>query len=202
MVKSKKMSKTSIAVIVLALLLVLSLVMGMTGAWFTAKQGSASDTQLDFGRVVLNVTGGSFGQVTHAAANADAAYETDVEIMPGDTINYSINVAKGANSEDFYYRIFVVVSGVESGDYTADTTVYDTTAEGWNGAHNGTVELLGSKYGNTYQGQHITLSYQVRAIQKANISAADAAKYLASEEAGFILDWEDVTGLAPVTPEP
>ena len=35
MVNSKKMSKSSIAVIVLSILLVLSLILGFTGAWFT-----------------------------------------------------------------------------------------------------------------------------------------------------------------------
>ena len=37
MVKSKKMSKGSLAVIILAVLLVLSMVLGLTGAWFTSK---------------------------------------------------------------------------------------------------------------------------------------------------------------------
>ena len=44
MVKSKKMSKTGIAVIVLAILLVLSLVMGMTGAWYTATAKQTGDS--------------------------------------------------------------------------------------------------------------------------------------------------------------
>ncbi|MBR4124039.1 MAG: hypothetical protein IKR12_00535 [Clostridia bacterium] len=195
MVKNKKMSKTSIAVIVLALLLVFSLVMGMTGAWFTSKAGSATDTSLDFGRVVLNVTGGSFGQVSHTN-NGDAAYLDGVEVMPGDSINYSLTVAKAATSEDFYYRIFVTVTGVAGASYTADETVYDTTAEGWNGTHAGSITLAGNVYGNTYQGANISLAYEVRAIQKANITAADAAKYLASTESGYVLEWETLTGLA------
>ena len=195
MVKNKKMSKTSVAVIVLALLLVFSLVMGMTGAWFTSKAGSATSTSLDFGRVVLNVTGGSFGQVSHAN-NGDSAYLEGVEVMPGDSINYSLTVAKAANSEDFYYRIFVTVTGVAGASYSADNTVYDTTASGWNGSHAGSITLDGTVYGNTYQGANITLTYEVRAIQKANISAEDAAHYLADDTGTYALDWETPTGLA------
>ena len=52
MVKSKKMSKTSIAVIILALLLVLSMVLGFTGAWFTDKAtGGTAEVVMKFGTV-------------------------------------------------------------------------------------------------------------------------------------------------------
>ena len=53
MVKSKKMSKGSLAVIILAVLLVLSMVLGLTGAWFTDKANGKDETN-----------NGTFGTVT------------------------------------------------------------------------------------------------------------------------------------------
>ena len=44
MVKSKKMSKGSLAIIILAVLLVLSMVLGLTGAWFTDKASGKDET--------------------------------------------------------------------------------------------------------------------------------------------------------------
>ena len=55
MVKNKKLSKSSVAIIVLALLLIASLVMGMTGAWFTDSHKITNDTQLTFGEVKVTV---------------------------------------------------------------------------------------------------------------------------------------------------
>jgi hypothetical protein len=87
MVKQKKMSKTSIAVIVLALLLVLSLIMGMTGAWFTSKydsQGAAQDN-IGFGKVLIKGAGEAEIKVN--------TYEGNVGLMvDGDTIEVSDNI--------------------------------------------------------------------------------------------------------------
>ena len=55
MVKSKKMSKGSLAVIILAVLLVLSMVLGLTGAWFTSKDEKNGTTDVAF--TVLDVLG-------------------------------------------------------------------------------------------------------------------------------------------------
>ena len=59
MVKSKKMSKSAIAIIVLSLLLVLSMVLGLTGAWFTDKveNSEVSSGSLSFGKVDINGSG-------------------------------------------------------------------------------------------------------------------------------------------------
>jgi hypothetical protein len=59
MVKSKKMSKGSLAVIILAVLLVLSMILGLTGAWFTDKANGKDETN-----------NGTFGTVTITQSNA------------------------------------------------------------------------------------------------------------------------------------
>ena len=65
MVKSKKMSKTSIAVIVLSLLLVLSMVLSLTGAWFTNTDNASDSGQ------GANVVFGTFGDVSIVLTNAE-----------------------------------------------------------------------------------------------------------------------------------
>ena len=117
MVKSKKMSKTGIAVIVLAILLVLSMVMGLTGAWFTDKAASQGGShgslhfRADFMNVSIANNAGSFtverdkdgdGTVEvydlvasksvgqYAGSNTGEILETD--IMPGDVIKSSRSV--------------------------------------------------------------------------------------------------------------
>jgi hypothetical protein len=80
MVKSKKMSKTSIAVIVLAIMLVLSLVLGLTGAWFTkTSSDSLADRSFTFGNIAT-------ATVSYASAGADTIAVDNTHILPGDTI--------------------------------------------------------------------------------------------------------------------
>jgi hypothetical protein len=77
MVKSKKMSKTSIAVIVLALLLVLSMVLGLTGAWFT---NSGKNATAD----VNNLTFGTIGSVSVTITGAKH-YDADDNLLDGES---------------------------------------------------------------------------------------------------------------------
>ena len=92
MVKSKKMSKTSIAVIILALLLVLSMVLGLTGAWFTRSDSgtdTGNQTELRFGTVgPINI---SVGSTTWSDINGESPTQLDGEtartlFMPGDKL--------------------------------------------------------------------------------------------------------------------
>ena len=54
MVNSKKMSKSSIAVIVLSILLVLSMILGLTGAWFTDKGSDKTSDSIKFGNIDIS----------------------------------------------------------------------------------------------------------------------------------------------------
>jgi len=112
MVKSKKMSKTSIAVIVLALLLVLSLVMGMTGAWFTSKNSvNVADNALQFGKV--GVIGISAEGVKHERYDSAQSKFVTVngEVMPGDKVTagaltFKYDEAQAGTETAVYYVIY------------------------------------------------------------------------------------------------
>jgi len=93
MVTSKKMSKTSIAVIVLSLLLVLSMVLSLTGAWFISsdKTSQATPNNLVFGSVgnvkisataVRLYRGGANGAEVTAASGQDLTGP----VLPGDRV--------------------------------------------------------------------------------------------------------------------
>ena len=98
MVKNKKMSKTSIAIIVLSVLLVLSLIMGLTGAWFTDKmQDVSNSTTLTFGEIELE---------TVSAAVDDGQTTIMGTIIPGDRVAFTANVKLTAASEDSFVMIF------------------------------------------------------------------------------------------------
>jgi hypothetical protein len=164
------------------------MVLGLTGAWFTDTKDGGDGKTLTFGKVALSVTSSDFGTVSHSVAK-DETYLSGVQIMPGDKISYKLTVVKGADSEDFYYLVMVTVTGVGDNQKLAEVTSSDvkcTLAEGWTGIEDGTITLTGADYDNEYESKDITLNYEVRAIQAANI---------ADEAAAFALltaaDWAD-----------
>ena len=107
MTNSKKNSKSIIALIVMSFLLVASIVLAATGAWFTsqAKQDAGS---LTFGTVVI-------GLDSTAAADVIATSETPNAtelLMPGDTleITFQVNYTGTANAYVVAY-VEVTTSG-------------------------------------------------------------------------------------------
>ena len=147
MVKSKKMSKTSIAVIVLALLLVLSLVMGITGAWFQDVDNSADPvsqptlTMGQLGEVSLLATAYTWEDASHTAVSGDRL--ASLIVMPGDTVKaggITINYSNAGTEAQVYYLIKAVTAGdtPTTAYYTIDndhhlaatTTVAGTIAKG------------------------------------------------------------------------
>ena len=102
MVNSKKMSKSSIAVIVLSILLVLSLILGFTGAWFTdSKNKDLSDDSLKFGTVAINLEEGS------AAAWKNRGLTKTVEtenIVPGSSMAATLTLSN-TGTEDVYIKV-------------------------------------------------------------------------------------------------
>ena len=154
MVKSKKMSKTGIAVIVLAILLVLSMIMGLTGAWYTAgastsNAGESAHTFVLNDFVTISASGSEESSITaytQKDLNSDGDFEDSGEriavsavsgsyyLFPEDEIEvvaggeYKISAAQqstDSNNVDFWYK--VIVTG----------TATDTTLA--NGASSGSV---------------------------------------------------------------
>ena len=100
MVNSKKMSKSSIAVIVLSILLVLSMILGMTGAWFfTSNSGEYEGGELTYGSMAATITP---GELAHYNAKNEVV---DRNVVPGDYVKGSVEV-KITHDVDVYYAIY------------------------------------------------------------------------------------------------
>ena len=102
MVNSKKMSKSSIAVIVLSILLVLSLILGFTGAWFTDKKDSGTDNNgtLTFGKIALS-----------SVATNIADVKTWEKALPGDSKDLTGTVVVEGGSEAMYVLVTATSTG-------------------------------------------------------------------------------------------
>ena len=188
MVNSKKMSKSSIAVIVLAIMLALSMILGVTGAWFTYTQ-EAADTGASgvFGKVnmVLEIADGSEAKITRADRSTAVEGTTADPIMPGDVVSaatYTLSI--GDDSEAAFYviknnennKFYEVVDNalVEITDSKAGSFAKGAEDVTFGGAE---VVLTGADYGNGYQGADYTSStsgYTLYAIQQANLDDATA----------------------------
>ena len=116
MVKSKRMSKTSIAVIVLAILLVLSMVLGLTGAWYSASSANSSTASnysftLRSDWITLSASGSGSVTVTREVAGTSSAVTGTngaYVVMPGDVITSSGSASFSVTNSGkvgFYYVI-------------------------------------------------------------------------------------------------
>ncbi len=176
------MSKGSLAVIILAVLLVLSMVLGLTGAWFTSKDEKDGNANVQFGKVAVAVGG------TIAATKC-----TESELAV-DNCSWTINGATltTESTVDMYYMYNVDAKVLDNTDaevtdetiksyFTITGTVASNKAVLWStgtempklqdvkvvfnskGAMNGKTE--------TYK---IKVTVSVKAIQAAHIEGADA----------------------------
>lgn len=169
MVNSKKMSKSSIAVIVLSILLVLSLILGFTGAWFTDKLTSGDEgTKVAFGHVELN------------DAKAIAITAPAGKVMPGDKLTVTNTQYKGAAA---YYKLVVTATcnnkpelqdslnktfsaGAKYGVIDASDDFADLTLLS-------DITIDAKTFGNTYQDAEVTLSVELTVIQQKNQNIGD-----------------------------
>lgn len=124
MVKSKKMSKGSLAVIILAVLLVLSMVLGLTGAWFTSKGKDKTGTGINtFGKV-------SISQADIADGTwANQYYQENGSVaLPGTVYTMSDGTITNASNVDIYVMINITDVSVEFTKGGADAAVKTCTA--------------------------------------------------------------------------
>ena len=202
MVKSKKMSKTSIAVIVLALLLVLSLVMGMTGAWFTAKTDNGEGISIQFGVISMDAEG---SEVAFKRGNAALAPDEDY-LMPGDKVNVELSV-ENTGYEAVYYAVNLEINGtaadvdphwyvVVSGELVELTTSNIQTLDAEDTLEIDASILLDGDlvYGNEYQDTTVTVAYEVRFLQTTNLDATDDAAKIVAILTGDSTNDYDYTG--------
>ena len=180
MVNSKKFSKSTIGLIVLALLLVLSTVLSLTNAWFTDSKSSDSAVEKDFGTVTMAVTATDFGKVIRTSN--DASNDMQGKVMPGDKISYNLSVAKATGSEDFWFIVVLSGSITPAGGEAeslstdlqalAEEDIKESAAEAV--LVEDSLTLDPAIYGNDYKNADVSLSYTVYALQKANVSKAEA----------------------------
>ena len=110
----KKMNKSTVAIVVLALLLVLSLVLTATGAWFTDKDSVKQDSNLQFGKVAISLDG------TTNAGNWTNLGTAEGNVMPGSSYTGTITLTNDGD-EDVWVRI---------GTQTATLTIGNETITG------------------------------------------------------------------------
>lgn len=116
MVKSKKMSKSTVAIVLLSLLLVLSLILTATGAWFTASADKTTNgaqggswTLGDF--ITLSVAGSDNSAVVAKTSlgGADESVITDGILHPGDKIYITdgaeITISANDDKHNFWYVV-------------------------------------------------------------------------------------------------
>ena len=198
MVKSKKMSKTGIAVIVLAILLVLSMIMGMTGAWYSASSAdpsTASNYSFSLRSDWISLSASGSGSVTvtreeggtsSTISGTNGAYV----VMPGDVITSSGSATftvTNSGKVGFYYVIekdgaAQVDSNepeaeyVAAGNSAADAISVADTLEltnngllvGSNGSWTVNTELA---YGSTATASIHFGGYKIYAIQAENMTS-------------------------------
>ena len=123
MVKTNK--KSLVALVVMAFLLVASIVMAATGAWFTASDNASGSEDIQFGKVAIDVAewddtdGWSNLGLTDGAENLHA--------MPG-SIYTGKFVISNAGDEDVYYKVTAISVKVsyEGADVTNVLSSYIT----------------------------------------------------------------------------
>ena len=205
MVKSKKMSKTSIAVIVLALLLVLSMIMGLTGAWFT-KSHSAETAGAG------SITFGNIATASVSLSETAGVYAVDEDhVLPGDTLpavgvtvslNHNVDVyatlkhVKLDSSVEYYKMSAGAISLVGSSIDSSNLAQFEIEAMADNAnaaSYSFSVAALPipqtTQSGDTVGGYQVVMggtieitsangTYYLYVIQADNISNADAITYL------------------------
>jgi hypothetical protein len=207
MTSSKKNSKSIIALVVMSFLLVASIVLAATGAWFTsvARQHSS----LTFGTVTIDsLTPGTDGLVS-ATSRTDYNF-TDEYLMPGDTLEVNFDVDYAGTVDAYmvakidvtintdatgssaitgltgWYAIRDLVDG-DSGTLSLTTALTTNGSAGVVSASTASsdvipvniqVELPGATYGDVFEGKVISVKVSLYAIQRENLTAQEAYKYI------------------------
>ena len=187
MVKSKKLSRGSLAVLLLALMLALSMVVGITGAWFTSSVSKVDNTGKKFGEVTIALDAEQGDNaIALVTDNVAHAYLSGTDVMPGDTITYNYSVT---NQKDAAHIRVEIVAAFEDGvgeqlsasDKQLITAQFNKTffytLEAHGAANNAdhieanvSFLLAGASFLDVWEGAVVKLSLYVDAIQAANVT--------------------------------
>lgn len=163
MVNSKKNTKSIIALVVLSLLLIASICLAATGAWFTDKVGDETGS-VNFGKINIDYT-------TPYKFTQDGT-----TVMPGDTLHFEGVVT---NQEDeAWVAVQISLTGVKT-----PVNIDKVVKLAKNGTINlstelGDIELKGEDYDNMYQGKQVAVTVKVCAVQAKNVTdITETSKY-------------------------
>lgn len=164
MVNSKKNTKSIIALVVLSILLIASICLAATGAWFTdAKSNSA--VEVKFGTVNISTSTG-----------AVSVTKDDAVVMPGDTIKVTGNIVNSGTAKIWvrYKLTHNYTAGnadLKSALDTAFTGKYvyveSAVAAKGNTSIAGDTEIA-TTLGNTAQDASFSITLVMEAVQWAN----------------------------------
>jgi len=136
MVNSKKNSKSLIALVVMAFLLVASIVLAATGAWFTGNASKSTD-DFGFGKIAISIPTLEVSPVRTLDGSGDTI--TLDTIMPGDQLDISGSI-KNLNQKAYVaYKATIVITLADAGATAAAADLGDSFT-GW------TVTVDGNKY--------------------------------------------------------
>lgn len=172
----RKSNGKSAAIITLSILLGLSLVFGITAAFFTSTAGASGNITLG-NPVTINVTqGGASVSALTFAGNA----------MPGTIYDQSIGVSMPANTSDSVVRGKLTITNTEGASETVDATTSESWVLGEDGYHYYNGKLTASQnvdfvsqitvpktLTNADANKTYAISIQIEAIQFANGAAAE-----------------------------
>jgi len=128
MEKTKRISKSSIAIIVLAVLLALSLVMGLTGAWFTDYDAGHVEQTLTFGKVAVDIDDADGTAAEKQVAKFDAGANSFSLALPGDV--YTVQGSLTNSSTVKTYMLVTFTAYLKNAAGTAMYRVYDAATAG------------------------------------------------------------------------
>lgn len=183
--KKKKLSVNSVLTIVLSVLLVLSLAIGFTGAWFTSKAelGNINLGGLEMGEVKVSAEASGvtlYGSTHNGSTYVKGSEVTDrTNVVPGDWIEATITVTNDS-TVDAYILVYEVAGqkwyNMAGAEVTVDGSL--ASAEAVAGADGSflvqgnvpTTETLQTKTVNDF----VKTNYKVVAVQSDNIIQADA----------------------------
>ena len=170
MVNSKKNTKSIIALVVLSILLIASICLAATGAWFTDKVADG-DESVSFGKIdieyktAFSVTAGSV-------------------VMPGDTITVNGEISNKEEAAYIGLDISVTVAGrkeaLQSEKKVVEVAKGDSLKLSNYVGEAGAFTLTGADYNNSFQDKAVTVVVKICAVQQKNITltgTTDAEKY-------------------------
>ena len=206
--KSKKMTKSTFAIIIMAVVMVAMLAFGGTYAYFTANT-SAKEAEFTTGKVMLTNSGGSFQVTADKVVPGDTIIDQAVSYKNGSDVNTYIAVVLNIEKNDTPVDVADISSVLsltlnESGWQQCQTSTNVYIAKGTNFAVTPNAKPINFTTGavkfdvdenyedgeselgaaNTWEGITISISFTAYQVQAKNAeTAADTALNVTAEDA-------------------